>query len=78
MAGVVPGRDGYRPKTFARYLKLCSQVAGLGDEPLFEDVLGHMSFLVATGRVPAAADWVEGIATTEINEHNEAFAEGFF
>jgi hypothetical protein len=53
-------------------------VAGLGDEPEFEDVLGHVSFLVMMGRVPAAVDWVDALAEGAASEKNEAFAEGFF
>lgn len=50
----------------------------MGDEPLFEDVLDHVSFLVTTGRVPAAVHWVEAIAAQADSDRNEAFAEGFF
>ena len=43
---------GYRPKTFARYLRLCARMAGETEEIELEDAIGIASFLVAMRRVP--------------------------
>ena len=65
---------GYRPKTFARYLRLCARMAGVNDEIEVEDAIGIASFLVATGRVPAPERWVDAI----IEQDAANAMEGFF
>ena len=63
-----------RPKTFARYLRLCSRLAGVTDEIELEDALGIASFQVAMGRVPPPAAWVDGL----IQQAQSDRIEGFF
>jgi hypothetical protein len=48
------------------------------DEIELEDAIGIASFHVATGRVPAASAWVDGLAQVLADERTEAFAESFF
>jgi hypothetical protein len=49
-----------------------------GEEIDLEDAIGIASFQVAAGRVPAATDWVDGLAEISAAERTEAFAESFF
>jgi hypothetical protein len=53
-------------------------MAGVTDEVDLEDLMGIITFLVAMGRVPAAAEWVEGYAARARSQGNEGFAESFF
>jgi hypothetical protein len=69
---------GYRPKTFARYLRLCCRVAGVHDEIEFEDALGIASFLVQTGKVPHPAAWCENLVIRRQDEINERALEALF
>jgi hypothetical protein len=49
-------------------------MAGETDEIDLEDAIGIASFQVATGRVPPATVWVDGLIQTQ--QHN--VMEGFF
>ncbi len=64
---------GHRPKTFARYLRLCSRLAGVTDEIELEDALGIASFQVAMGRVPPPDTWVDGLIEQAQSDRIEAF-----
>ena len=54
---------GHRPKTVARYLRLCCRMAGVTDEIELEEALGIAWFQVAMGRVPPLAAWRSGAGT---------------
>ena len=64
---------GYRSKTFARYLRLCARTAGEIDEIDLEDAIGTASFQVATGRIPPAGAWVEGLIQARQRDSMGAF-----
>jgi len=64
---------GCRPKTFARYLRLCARMAGVIDEIELEDALGIASFQVAMGRVPAVNSWVDGLVESQRADAMEGF-----
>jgi hypothetical protein len=64
---------GHRPKTFARYLRVCSRLAGVTDEIDLEDALAIASFQVAMGRVPAPGMWVDGLIEQAQADRIEAF-----
>jgi hypothetical protein len=53
-------------------------MAGVTDEIDLDDALGIASFQAATGRVPPARAWVDGLVEASTEERNEAFAESFF
>ncbi len=53
-------------------------MAGVTDEIDLEDAVGIASFQAATGRVPTAMAWVDGLAERSAEERTEAFAESFF
>jgi hypothetical protein len=53
---------------------LCCLVAGISDEVDFEDALGVASFLVASGRAPAPAQWIDSI----IDQAQADAMEGLF
>lgn len=78
MGSALAGDSGHRPKTLARYLRLCARMAGVTDEIDLEDAIGIASFQVAMGRVPPPAAWVDGLMETTAAEQAEAFAESFF
>jgi hypothetical protein len=63
----------HRPKTFARYLRLCSRLAGVTDEIELEDALGIASLQVAMGRVPPPEAWVDGLIDQAKSDRIEAF-----
>jgi hypothetical protein len=48
-------------------------VAGESDEIDLEDAIGIASFQVATGRVPPASAWVEGLVQAQLQNSVEAF-----
>lgn len=78
MGGDLERTDGDRPKTFARYLKLCTRMAGLKGEVEFEDAIGIASFLVTMERVPPAGQWVDSLITRARDEINRGFGEALF
>ena len=65
--------DGHRPKTLARYLRLCARMAGETVEIDLEDAIGIASFLVATGQVPPVSRWVDAIIDEDRANAMEAF-----
>jgi hypothetical protein len=73
VGGTLERALGHRPKTFARYLRLCSRLAGVTDEIELEDALGIASFQVAMGRVPPPAMWVDGLIEQAQSDQIEAF-----
>ncbi len=73
MGTAIERAPGYRPKTFARYLRLCSRLAGVTDEIELEDALGIASFQVAMGRVPPPTMWVDGLIEQSQSDRIEAF-----
>ena len=68
------GDGGRRPKTFARYLRLCARAAGETEQIDLEDAFGIASFLVSTGRVPPPGQWVDAL----VEEDQANVMEGFF
>lgn len=80
MGAVDAGDHGYRPKTLARYLRLCTRMAGYrGDDEIdFDDAVGIASFMVMTGHAPPVSAWIDGLAERAAAEANGAWAEAFF
>lgn len=78
MGGTHQRHDGERPKTFARYLKLCARMAGLTGDVELEDVMGIASFMVAMKRVPPVDAWVDSLIARARDQINESFAESLF
>lgn len=73
MGAALERAPGQCPKTLARYLRLCSRLAGVTDEIELEDALGIASFLVAMGRVPPPSVWVDGFIEQAQSDRIEAF-----
>ncbi len=72
------GRSWASPQNLRPLPETVCSDSGRDGRNRLEDAIGIASFHVATGRVPAASAWVDGLAQVLADERTEAFAESFF